>query len=154
MSDALNKVSERIKTLALKVEEAITFDDDGAAVLPESFVKDNLVEGVTIESIKAGQDEEASFASALALGLGTATHVLMKEKNDLERTTATLDFGNNTIRAAVDRKVMVRAPGATEERAKYGNTTVRLDSGATAKRGDLKRILSHTTEMYAQSFDK
>jgi hypothetical protein len=154
MSEALNKVSEQIKSLAAKVESNISFDDDGAAVLPETFVKDNLPEGVTIEGIKQVQDTEANFAGALALGLGNATHGLMKEKADLNRTSASLDFGNNTIRASVDRKVMVRAPGSTEEKAKYGNVSVKLDSGAAAKRGDLKRVLTHVTESFAASFDK
>ncbi len=159
MSEALNKVSEQIKNLAAKVEEAISFDDDGAAVLPETFVKDNLAlasgsEELTLDTVKLVQNTEATIAGATALGLGNATHNRMKEKPDLERTSLSVEFGSNTIRASVDRKVMVRAPGATEEKPKYGNVSVRLDSGAAAKRGDLKRVLTHVTETFAASFAK
>lgn len=154
MSEALNKVSEQIKNLAAKVEEAISFDDDGAAVLPETFVKDNLGEDLDLDTVKRVQNTEATFAGALALGLGNASHTLMKDKADIERTSLSMEFGSNTIRASVDRKVMVRAPGATEEKPKYGNVSVRLDSGAAAKRGDLKRVLTHVNETFAASFSK
>jgi hypothetical protein len=154
MSEALNKVSDEIKKLGQIVEASLTYDDDGAAVLPETFVKDNLEEGLDLDLIKRVQNTEATFAGALALGLGNSSRQRMQDKPDLERTSVSLDFGNNTIRASVDRKVMVRAPGATEERAKYGNVSVKLDSGAAAKRGDLKRVITHVNDTFAAAFDK
>jgi len=152
MSDALNKINQRIKDLATKVEESISFDDDGAATLPETFLADNLIEGVDLDTVKRVQDEEANFAAGLALGLGNATLPLMQKKKDLERTSAHLGFGHNTIKASIDRKIMTRAPGSTEEKEKWGNVAVKLESGATAKRGDLKRVNLGIAENYASTF--
>ncbi|MNB58721.1 hypothetical protein D3C87_676160 [compost metagenome] len=159
MSDALNKVSQSIKDLGAAYEAAITFDDDGAAVVPETFVKDNLAlasgsEELAMETVKLVQQTEAVFAGGLALGLGNAGLKRMEANKDVERVTSSLDFGNNTIRASVDRKIMVRAPGSSEEKPKYGNVSVKLDSGAAAKRGDLKRIVTHVSDSFAAAFNK
>jgi len=154
MSDALNKVAQSIKDLGVKIQDSISYDDDGAATLPETFVKDNLPEGLSLETIKAVQDTEATFAGALALGLGNSALVHMEAKPDVERVTGSIDYGNNTIRASVDRKIMVRAPGSTEEKPKFGNVSVKLDSGAAAKRGDLKRVVTHVSDSFAAAFNK
>lgn len=154
MSDALNKVSQSIKDLGVKIEDAITFDDDGAATLPETFVKDNLPADLSLETVKLVQDQEATFAGALALGLGNAAKVHMTAQAGCDRVTGSIDYGNNTIRASVDRKIMVRAPGSSEEKPKFGNVSLKLDSGAAAKRGDLKRIVTHVSESFAAQFNK
>jgi len=157
MSDALNKVSQSIKDLGLAIQTAITYDDDGAGVLPETFVKDNLAlasgsEDLTLETVNLVHNTESNLAAGLALGLGKSTEELMKTKPEVERTSASLTFGSNVIKASVDRKVMVRAPGATEEKPKYGNVSVKLDSGAAAKRGDLKKVITSINETFAASF--
>ncbi|MNE51696.1 hypothetical protein D3C80_1463340 [compost metagenome] len=159
MSEVLNKVSQSMKAVAAQLEAAVSFDDDGAAVIPETFVKDNLAlasgsEELNLDTVKLVQDTEATFAGGFALGLGNAGLAHMQKKTDLERVTGSLDFGSNTIRASVDRKIMVRAPGSTEEKAKYGNVSVKLDSGAAAKRGDLKRVVTHVNDAFTAAFDK
>lgn len=159
MSEALNKVNEKIKSLAAAFETAISFDDDGAAVVPETFVKDHLAmasgsEELTMETVQLVQDTEANFVSGAVLGLGNASLPHMKKHKDLARTTATLQFGSNQIRAAVDRTLMVRAPGASEEKAKAGVATAKLDSGASAKRGDLKRVITHIHDSFTAGLGK
>ncbi len=154
MSDILNKVHQRSKDIAAKVEASLTFDDDGAGVLPETFVKDNLAEGLTIEAVEAVQSEEAYFATGLALGLGNASAKLMGENKGIDRTSASLGFGANTIKASVDRKIMTRAPGSTEEKPKFGNLGVKLESGSAAKRGDLKRVATAINENFTGLFGK
>lgn len=159
MSEALNKVSQSIKDLGLAFEAAITYDDDNAAVVPETFVKDNLAlasgsEELTLETVKLVQSTESNFAGGLALGLGNSAKARMEANKDVERVTSSLEFGNNTIRASVDKKIMVRAPGSSEEKPKFGNVSVKLDSGAAAKRGDLKRIVTHVSDSFAAAFNK
>lgn len=152
MSDILNKVNQRSKDLAAKIEEALSFDDDGAGVLPETFVKDNLSEGVTVEAIEAVQNEEAHFAAGLALGLGNASAKLMGTNKGIDRTSASLGFGANTIKASIDRKIMTRAPGSTEEKPKHGNLGIKMETGSSAKRGDLKRIATSINENFTGLF--
>jgi hypothetical protein len=159
MSEALNKVDEKIKLVGAAVEAALSFDDDGAAVIPETFVKDNLAlasgnEELTLETVRLVQDTEATFAGGLALGLGNAALPAMKKNADMARATASLEFGADVIRAAVDRVQMVRVPTTGEEKEKFGSVSVKLDSGANAKRGDLKRVLTYVSESFATSFAK
>lgn len=154
MSDALNKVSDRIKNLAAAVEKAIEFDDDGAATLPETWVEENLSEALTMEQVKAVQSEESNMVGALALGLGNATQKQMGAKKDLDRTSLSTTFGHNVIKTAVDRRVVNRIPSTGEEKAVFGNVTVKLESGAAAKRGDLKRIRSIVADNFAAEFAK
>ncbi len=159
MSDILNKVSQAAKDLAVKIQDAIAYDDDGSATLPETFTADNLTaatgdEAITMETVKAVQNGEATFATALALGLGNSAQVHMTTKPEVERVSTTLAYGNNNIRASVDRKVMVRAPGSSEEKPKFGNVSLKLDSGAAAKRGDLKRVVTHVNEAFTAAFNK
>lgn len=154
MSEALAKVADRVKTLAKQVQADITFDDDGAATLPETWVKDNLSEGLTLEAVKQVQDEEAAFVSALALGLGEATQPLMEKNKGIARTSLTTAFGANIIKTAVDREVTVRIPGSGEERQKYGDVSVKLESGAAARRGDLKRVREAVQANFTAKFGK
>lgn len=148
---SLDKVNDRVKELALKIEEAISFDDDGAATIPETFVKDNLATGLAIEVVKSVQDEEAAFGSGLLLALGNKSLTAMEADKNLTRTTATLAFGANNLKAAVDRRVMVRMPQTGEEKEKLGASQLKLESGASAKRGDLKKVLAHVAENFAAS---
>ena len=159
MSETLAKVNDTIKGLAAEIEKAISFDDDGAATLPETFVKDNLAlasgdEELTVEAVKKVQNTEATFATALALGLGNSSLTLMASNKSIDRTTATVEFGNDLLRASVDREITVRIPGGNEEKTKYGNTSVKLESGAVAKRGELKRVITHIGENFASQFNK
>ncbi|QTH80303.1 hypothetical protein PA10_00103 [Pseudomonas phage pPa_SNUABM_DT01] len=159
MSEVLNKVSQAMKDVAAQFESAVGFDDDGAAVLPETWVKDNLAlasgsEELSLETVNLVQNTEATFAGGIALGLGNSGLKRMQEKADLERVSASVDFGSNTIRASVDRQIMVRAPGSTEEKPKHGNVSVKLDSGAAAKKGDLKRVVTHVNEAFTAAFSK
>ncbi|MNO47305.1 hypothetical protein D3C76_376150 [compost metagenome] len=159
MSEVLNKVSQAMKDVAAQFEADVSFDDDGATVLPETWVKDNLAkasgsEELTLDTVNLVQNTEATLAGGIALGLGNAGVKRMQEKKDLERVSASVDFGANTIRASVDRQIMVRAPGATEEKPKFGNVSVKLDSGAAAKKGDLKRVVTHVNEAFTAAFGK
>ncbi|MCY1288184.1 hypothetical protein D9M68_20430 [compost metagenome] len=159
MSEALNKVDEKIKLVGAAVEAALSFDDDGAAVIPETFVKDNLAiasgnEELTLETVRLVQNTEATFAGGLALGLGNAALPAMKKNTDMARATASLEFGADVIRAAVDRVQMVRVPTTGEEKEKFGSVSVKLDSGANAKRGDLKRVLNFVGDNFAEAFAK
>lgn len=151
---SLEKVNARNLELATKIEAAISFDDDGNTVIPETFVKDNLKESVTVEVIKEVQEEEAAFGSALVLALGNTSLEAMKKDKNLNRTTAELKFGFNTLKAGLDRKQVVRNPSTGEERDKFGAAQLKLESGTSAKRGDLKRILAHVTENFAEASDK
>lgn len=148
MSDTLSKLNQRNKDLAAKAEESHSFDDDGRLVLPETFVQDNLPEDMTVDLIRRVQDEEASFATGISLALGNLSLGHMQTNPDLNRTTVSLGFGYNTIRASVDREIMTRAPGSTEEKKKMGNLTVKLESGASTKRGDLKRVRDGISENF------
>lgn len=153
MSEALNKVDARVKALEVKVVEAISFDDDNAAVLPETFDKDNLAiasgtEDLSIEQVKLVQETAGVFASALALGLGNASLPVMKKNADVQRTTASLSYGHDVVRVSVDRQQTVRNPTTGEEKQKFGATSVKLDSGAAAKKGDLKRVLTAITDNF------
>lgn len=154
MSDALNKVNDKVKAVAALVEGAIALDDDGASVLPETFVKDNLAvitgsEEASMEGLKMYQVGESNLAAGLVLGLSNVTLPAMKANKDLARTTASVEYGDNVIRAAIDRSQTIRIPQTGEEKLKFGATSVKLDSGASAKRGDLKRVLSHIGEAFA-----
>lgn len=159
MSDALNKVNQQIKELAAKYEEAITIDEDGDSVVPETFVQDNLSlaagnQDLTLETVTLVQTAESNLASALALGLANAGRTHMTANKESTRVTGSLGFGHNTIRASVDRESMVRVPGKDEPVKKYGAVSVRLDSAAAAKKGDLKRIVTHVNESFTASFGK
>jgi hypothetical protein len=159
MSDALNKVDEKIKLIGAAVKAAISFDDDNAAVIPETFVKDNLAlasgnEELTLDTVRLVQNTEATFAAGLAMGLGDAGLPAMKKNADMARATAQLEYGTNVIRAAVDRVQMVRVPTTGEEKEKFGAVSIKLDSGANAKRGDLKRVLNYVSENFATAFAK
>lgn len=152
MSDILSKLNQRNKDLAAKAEENHSFDDDGRLVLPETFVEDNLPEDLNVDLIKRVQDEEAAFATGISLALGNLSAGHMQTNPDLNRTTVNLGFGHNTIRASIDRKIMTRAPGSTEEKEKLGNLTVKLESGASTKRGDLKRVRDGVSENFTALF--
>lgn len=159
MSEALNKVDEKIKLIGAQIEAALSFDDDGAAVIPETFVKDNLAVAsgnseLTLETVRLVQDTEATFVGGLALGLGNASLGVMKKNKDVVRATASLEFGADVIRAAVDRVQMVRVPTTGEEKEKFGSMSVKLDSGANAKRGDLKRVQTAISENFTAAFNK
>lgn len=151
MSDVLSKINPRARELAEKIEAAITLDDDGASVLPETFVSDNLPEELNLDVIRKVQDEEAAFGAGLLLGLGNKSMSAMEADKNLTRTTATLAFGNNNLKAAVDRATQVRNPQTGEERTKFGSGQLKLESGASAKRGDLKKVIQHITESYTAS---
>ncbi len=159
MSEALAKVNQAAQAVAANIQAAITFDDDGAGVLPETFVADNLAlasgsEELSIETVKLVQTTSSNLAVGLALGLGNASLDLMSKNKNLDRTNAALEFGNDLIRASVDREMTVRVPGTNEEKKKYGNTSVKLESGAVAKRGELKRVLTHVSDNFAAAFAK
>lgn len=153
MSDALNKVDARVKALEAEVVKAISFDDDNAAVLPETFDKDNLelASGsaeLTIEQVKLVQETAGIFASAMTLGLGNASLPVMEKNADIQRTTASMSYGHDVIRASVDRQQTVRNPTTGEEKQKYGAVSVKLDSTAAAKKGDLKRVMTAITDNF------
>lgn len=143
MSTNLEKVPAHVLALAAKINEAITYDDDGQGTLPETFVADNLPEDVTVESIKRHQEVELDFGDALLLGHGDKSKSHMQANKGLDRTTTAMTFGNDQLLASYDRKVMTRAPGSTEEKPKYGASNLKLVSGIGAKRGNFKRIQEH-----------
>lgn len=151
---SLEKVNARVLELAAKIEDAISFDDDGDATLPETFVADNLKEGVTVDVIKEVQDEEAAFGSGLVLALGNKSLPAMQKDKGLNRTTAQLQYGNNVLKAGLDRKQVNRIPSTGEEKEKFGAAQLKLESGSAAKRGDLKRVLAHVAENFGVVSDK
>lgn len=154
MSDVLAKINEEARAIGEKIAAAITFDDDGDATLPETFEKELYPEDLPVETVKRVQTLGANVATGLALGLGTASLKHMAANDKVDRTTASVVFGNDIIRAAVDREIKVRVPGSNEEKLKRGNVSVKLESGAVAKRGDLKRAISHIADSFAAHFDK
>ncbi|MNY11818.1 hypothetical protein D3C86_1448660 [compost metagenome] len=109
---------------------------------------------MTIEQVKLIQNTEATFTCALALGLGNSSLELMSKNKSIDRTTASVEFGNDMLRASVDREMTIRVPTTSEERIKYGHTSVKLESGAAAKRGELKHVIVHVGENFAAKFGK
>lgn len=143
----LSKVPAHILAIAAKINESIVFDDDGASVLPETFYEENcLPEGQTIDMIKAGQASVMDFADALLLGHGDKSREHLAANKGLERTTVTAKAGNDELRASHDRQIMVRAPGQTEEKPKYGASNLKLVSDIGRKVGNFKRIQDHLQE--------
>lgn len=139
----LEKVPAHVLALGAKINEAITYNDDGIGTLPETFVADNLPEDVTVESIKRHQEVELDFGDALLLGHGDKSKSHLQANKGLDRTTTTVAFGHDQLAASYDRKVMTRAPGSTEEKPKYGASNLKLTSGIGQKRGNFKRIQDH-----------
>lgn len=151
----LSKVPAHILAMATKINESIAFDDDGASVLPETFFEENcLPEGQTIDMIKQGQAAVMDFADALLLGHGDKSREHLAANKGLERTTVTAKAGNDELRASHDRQVMVRAPGATEEKPKYGASNLKLVSDIGRKVGNFKRIQDHLQEAGTSIFAK
>lgn len=143
----LSKVPAHILAIATKINEAIVFDEDGASVLPETFFEENcLPEGVTIETFTSCQTAEMDFGDALLLGHGDKSREHLVANKNLERTTVTAKAGNDELRASHDRQVMVRAPGQTEEKPKYGASNLKLVSDIGRKVGNFKRIQDHLQE--------
>lgn len=154
MSEVLNKVNERAKAIAASAQAAIVFDDDNDATLPETWLAENLSEELSVDLIQKVQDEEAVFTSGISLGLGMTSLERMEKDENISRTSLTLPFGRNVIKAAVDRRVVNRIPATGEEREKFGDLTVKLESGAAAKRGDLKRVRVAVSDAFAAKFAK
>lgn len=143
MSTNLEKVPAHVLALAAKINEAITYDDDGQGTLPESFLADNLPEDVTVDSLKRHQEVELDFGDALVLGNGDKSKSHLQANKGIDRTTVSLNIGHDQLLASYDRKVMTRAPGSTEEKPKYGASNLKLVSGIGQKRGNFKRIQEH-----------
>jgi hypothetical protein len=141
----LDKVPAHILALSLKIQEAITYDDDGAGVLPETFFAEHVLADaeITPEQFVKGQVAEMDFADAVLLGHGNKSKSHLQANANLERTTVIAKAGNDEIRASYDRKIMVRAPGATEEKPKYGVGNLKLVSDIGRKVGNFKRIQDH-----------
>lgn len=159
MSTTLAKVNKATLDFAAKVQEAITFDDDGDSTLPETLAADNLelVTGdaeMTMDHIVKAQNATAAISGGLLLGLGNASVDVMKKNTNVNRTTAHVEFGNDIIRAAVDREIEVRIPQTGETKKKLGNGSIRLESGAVAKRGDIKKVLTHINENFTANLGK
>ena len=73
MSNNLDKVPAHVLALAAKAEEALSYDDEGTGVLPESFFDDHvgeLSEGLTGALVRQAQSAEMDFADALLLAHG------------------------------------------------------------------------------------
>lgn len=140
---SLEKVPASVKELAAAINNAIAFDEDGTATLPETFFSDNLPEGLDIETVKRSQQAEVDFTDALVIGLGEKSIPHLKANKALDRTSVTASMGFSEVRASVDRKVDVRAPGQTETKPKYGAASVKLTVSAGQKRGNLKRAMEH-----------
>lgn len=157
MSEALKKVDEKIKALAVVVEGALSFDDDGDCVLPETFSKDNLAlasgsEELSMEQVELVQNTTRVFAGGLGLGLGNAAQKAMEKNKDLGRATGSLTFGQDTIRAAVDKQTVITVPTTGEKKDKFGALSIRLDSGAAGKRGDIKKVITAIGDNFAGAF--
>lgn len=149
----LSKVSAHILALAAKVNEAITFDDDGASVLPETFFADNcLPEGVAMETVVQIQTAEMDFADALLLGHGDKSREHLLANPTMERTTVVARVGNDELKASHDRKIMVRAPGSTEEKPKYGASALKLTSDIGRRVGNFRRVQEHLNETATSVF--
>lgn len=142
---SLEKVPAHVIALGAKIAESLSFDSDGIGTLPETFFADTLPEGVTVDSIKLGQEAVLDFGDALVLGLGdrSTLHMVSAEGKDLERTSVSVAVGHDNLKASFDRKVDVRAPGSTETKAKYGASALKLESGVGQRRGNLKKIQEH-----------
>lgn len=148
MSEILNKIDQETKALGEKMAAAMTYDDDGDAVLPEAFTKENLDEDLTIETVTAVQRCEQRFGSALVLALGSTALPKMKENKELDRVTGSVEFGLDVLRASVDRSVITRNPQTGEEKAKLGHVSLKIECGAVAKKGDIKRCMAHIHELF------
>lgn len=149
----LEKVPAHVLALAARINEATTYDADGAGVLPEEFVETVVLAGhdISLETIKKVQDIELDFGDALVLANGDKGHAHIPQHKGLERTTLSARFGNDELKASYDAKIMVRAPGATEEKPKYGVGNLKLVSGIGQKRGNLKRIQDHLVAAATES---
>lgn len=155
MSNNLDKVPAHVLALAAKAEEALSYDDEGTGVLPESFFDDHvgeLSEGLTGALVRQAQSAEMDFADALLLAHGRKSETLLKGNKDLDRTTVVAKAGNDELTASYDRKIMVRAPGSDTEKPKFGATSLKLKSDVGAKRGNFRRIQDHLTESAASVF--
>ncbi len=152
-STPLSKVSPHILALAAKINEAIVFDADGASTMPDTFFAENcLPEGVTMEIVGQVQTAEMDFADALLLGHGDKSREHLLANPTLERTTVIAKAGNDELRASHDRKIMVRAPGSTEEKPKYGASNLKLTSDIGRKVGNFRRIQEHLNETATSVF--
>lgn len=151
---SLDKVPAHVKELAQKITDALTYDADGAGTLPETFFADNLPEDVSLEAIKRGQEVEQDFTDALVLGHGNRSRQHLADHKDLDRTSAGLIMGHNSVRASYDRQITVRVPGTGEEKPKYGHASVKFETSAGQKRGNLKKIMDHLNQGGIEQFGK
>lgn len=148
MSNTLDKVPAHVLALAAKIETALEYDAEGHAPLADSFFAEHVLPDLELTEEQANKYDDAKldFANAVMLAHGNKSTTAMAANKDLERTTAVAKAGRDEIRASFDRKVMVRAPGSTEEKAKYGQASLKLTSGVGQPRGDYKRIKDHLNE--------
>ena len=63
-------------------------------------------------------------------------------------------MGHNSVRASYDRQITVRVPGTGEEKPKYGHASVKFETSAGQKRGNLKKIMDHLNQGGIEQFGK
>lgn len=115
-----------LEALAVTLEGKLTVDKDtGTLSLSADAFKDALPEGITTETLLAGQKALDLFGNGLKLAAVRKATKVMADNKKLEQISLNVPtYGDNAFEGVLRRNGESRAPGSTEVKKVQGVLTV------------------------------
>ena len=152
---SLDKVTDRVKQVGEQLAQRLAVDAEGSIQTTAELFAETLPEGVTLESVIAGQNATQDFADGLGLAVKILGLPALKANPELAAiTVAGAAAGNDKIAVQLLRSRDGRNPQTGEVTTKHGVLSLSYVTGIGAKRGNLKRIQEATSAEAAAIFGK
>lgn len=147
-----------VAALSTKISEGIKIDAKAAtATAGESLYKDNLPEGLTMETVKSVSDYNTTFVAAGAHAFGEAAVAAMKGSKNLDRISVDIPMGvKDHVSYTVDRIKEVANRFGTGDATiiKHGVVTTSYEVRAGKNSGQLKAARQLIGELAASALAK
>lgn len=98
------KISEAVHTLAKVFTGYMKADKDGAVVVSDNMVEDNLPEDLSVAIIRRVQKHRAEVVAAAALALSEVGLPVLKKNKDVEKAHTNFKIVGDKVELAIDRE--------------------------------------------------
>lgn len=110
----MSTMNETVSALSAQLAKKVTIEGGKAVIVPDAF-ESTLPEGLTLDGVKAVQQHESDFESALAHRVGVAAVDAMKADATVSDVKGTTKMGNVGLTAKVARSAAYPNPRSSVE---------------------------------------